>query len=49
MQLNTDKKIYKPKTKDKNNINIVSSIVKSIDVIFNKLTHDNLHLYNFTF
>jgi len=28
MPLNTDKKIYKPKTKNKNNIYIVSSIVK---------------------
>jgi len=49
MHLNTDKKIYKPKTRNKNNINIVSSIVKNIDLISNTLTHDILHLYNFTF
>ena len=49
MQLNTEKKIYKPKTKNKNNINIVSSSVKNIDLISNTLTHDTLHLYNFTF
>jgi hypothetical protein len=49
MQRNTDRKIYKPKTENKNNINIVSSIVKNIDLISNTPTHDILHLYKFTF
>jgi hypothetical protein len=49
MQLNTDKKCYKAKTKNKNNINIVNNIVKNIDLISSKQTHDVLYLYNFTF
>lgn len=49
MQLNTDKKFYKPKTRNINNINIVSSIAKNKDLISNTLTYDILHLCNFTF
>jgi hypothetical protein len=49
MQLNTHKKSYKPKTKNKNDINIVSSTVKNIDLISNTPTHDILHFYNLHF
>jgi hypothetical protein len=48
-KLYTDKNIYKPKTRNINNINIVSSIVMNKDLISKTLTHDILHLYNFTF
>ena len=40
MQLHTDKKIYKPKTKNKSNINILSSSVKNIDLISSTMTQD---------
>jgi hypothetical protein len=50
-ELNTDKKIYEPKTKNKHNtcINMVSSTVKNIYLISSTLAHDILHLYTFTF
>ena len=48
MQLNTDKEIYKAKTKNKNNMKNVRNIIQNQDLIPSKLTHDILYLYDFT-
>ena len=41
--------IYMAKTKNKNNICIVNSVVRNQDLIPSKLTHDILYSYSFTF
>ena len=41
--------IYTAKTKNKNNICIVNSVVRNQDLTPSKLTHDILHSYSFTF